>query len=285
MIYNNTLNYSFVNVDVFNATGAERLYLIESGQVTGFSTDNDQITELPTETLFNLFDNLDELSYSVKTDTSKAGTVYLVEINFKITGIRTAVNSVLEKLLSNDLTAILGDSNGRFWLLGFGQGLKSQFEYSSEDAGYTVKLSTRQLTKPEEVAFELIKSLEVNEDYEDNSVTPVYVTPIPSQGTSGGSGSGNVFNTITVNSNNYQLDNNDHFVLVTGAYTVKLPLSPVDGQQHILKATYDASVSPVIISGDEELIDGSVTAVINTNAGSMSLIYESGNWYTVAFMV
>lgn len=289
MIYNNILNYSLVNTEVFNAAGCEILYLIESNYLTGFTITNNQINTLQTgANKFSVFDNLDELSYSVKTDNSKSGTVYVIEVNFKISGIRTIVNTVLEKLLNNNLTAILGDSNGRFWLLGYNQGFRSSFDYSSEDANYSVKLVTTQLLKPEEISFDLVNNLSVNDDYEDNTVIPVYVQTVPSQngGTGGsGTGSGNVFNTITVSSDNYQLNNNDHFVIVTGAYTVFLPVSPENGQQHIIKAVYDASVSAVNITAAGVLIDSFNTVNINTNLGSLTLIYDSGEWHTTAFVV
>ncbi|WP_187270276.1 hypothetical protein, partial [Pontibacter qinzhouensis] len=159
----------------------------------------------------------------------------------------------------------------------------------SESGSYNVKMSGSQLGKVEEVSYNLMSSLELNPEANGTAPDPIYsnppITSNPGSG-SGGGGSGsaspsNVFNTVEVTTNNYQIRNDDHFIKVTGSMTVLMPVSPVNGQLHIFKATYDASVAPVIIRFNNHSIEGENEFYINTPEGSVSFIFQGMTWYQI----
>lgn len=87
--------------------------------------------------------------------------------------------------------------------------------------------------------------------------------------------------TTTVEAN-YTALSTDYFIgVVTSApYTITLPLAP-DGTVYIVKDLLgNASTNPITIT-NTALIDGTTTAVINTNYGSLTFIFANGAWSLV----
>ncbi|WP_222707318.1 hypothetical protein, partial [Pontibacter qinzhouensis] len=74
---------------------------------------------------FSIWENLESLAFTFKTETTKSGTLYHIEITFEIPVLRTYAGSLVDRLSNTKTTAIIEDENGRFWLLGFKQGLTS----------------------------------------------------------------------------------------------------------------------------------------------------------------
>lgn len=74
----------------------------------------------------------------------------------------------------------------------------------------------------------------------------------------------------------------DYFIaVITGdAYTITLPAGP-DGTTFIVKDVLgDASANPITVV-DAGLIDGAASAIINTDFGSLTFIYNNGAWSIV----
>ena len=87
---------------------------------------------------------------------------------------------------------------------------------------------------------------------------------------------------VTTIEDDYTVLPTDYFIgVVTGApITVTLPAGP-DGTTYIVKDVLgDASTNPITIV-DAGLIDGALTAVINTDFGSLTFIYNNGGWSIV----
>jgi hypothetical protein len=87
---------------------------------------------------------------------------------------------------------------------------------------------------------------------------------------------------VTTIEEDYTVLPTDYFIgVVTGApITVTLPAGP-DGTTYIVKDVLgDASTNPITIV-DAGLIDGALTAVINTDFGSLTFIYNNGGWSIV----
>jgi hypothetical protein len=87
---------------------------------------------------------------------------------------------------------------------------------------------------------------------------------------------------ITTIEEDYTAVDTDYFIgVITGApYTITLPAGP-DGRTFIVKDVLgDAGTNPITIV-DVGLIDGSATAVINTDFGSLTFIYNNGGWSIV----
>lgn len=87
---------------------------------------------------------------------------------------------------------------------------------------------------------------------------------------------------ITTIENDYTALSTDYFIgVITGApYTITLPAGP-DGTTFIVKDVLgDASINPITIL-DAGLIDGSSNAIINTDFGSLTFIYNNGGWSIV----
>jgi len=275
MIYNNPLNSSFNNRKVFTLNGCQLVYFIPVDELISYTKANDKIQSFILDgSRFNLFDNLDEIKYSVKTEVSRIDTLYAVELSFKIQKIDVIASNILQQLQNDKQSAIILDNNNNYRLLGFRQGLTVSYEQSSEDNVYTVTLATKQLTEPEFVDTVAIVNLPVNSSIEPITTTPDNIL-VPDYSNSS---NGNILQTISISSDNYQISNAEHIVIANSAYTIILPDSPQNGQEHIFKAVYDASINPVIIKSSNSLIDGNADVRINTEYGSISLFYNSGKW-------
>lgn len=87
---------------------------------------------------------------------------------------------------------------------------------------------------------------------------------------------------ITTVEEDYTALPTDYFIaVITGdAYTITLPAGP-DGTTFIVKDVLgDASANPITIV-DAGLIDGASSAIINTDFGSLTFIYNNGGWSIV----
>lgn len=87
---------------------------------------------------------------------------------------------------------------------------------------------------------------------------------------------------VTTVEQNYTALSTDYFIgVITGApYTITLPLAP-DGTMYIVKDVLgDASNNPITIV-TAGLIDGSVSAIIDTNFGSLTFLFNNNAWSIV----
>ncbi|WP_153042711.1 hypothetical protein [Rufibacter ruber] len=262
---------------------------MEADKVTDYAFVDNQVDALTMTGNFGMWDRLEALAFSVKSETSKAGTVYSVEVSFRVPALKTDTGRQIKELVKNDTTAIIEDRNGRFWLLGYKQGLSASYDAGTEDGAYNVKLVTKQLNEVEEVSYRLMTTLTLNPELDSTTPQPSYSNPpighTPDTGgnTGGGnSSSRNVYKVVTVVANNSQVTNDLHFIKVPEPYTVLLPIAPVEGQSHYFKATFDASISPVILESGSYLIDGESDFQINSDLGSVQLVFQGGAWSVIA---
>jgi hypothetical protein len=87
---------------------------------------------------------------------------------------------------------------------------------------------------------------------------------------------------VTTVEEDYTVLEEDYFIgVITGdSYTITLPSGP-EGRTVIVKDVLgDASTSPITIA-NVGLIDGSATAIINTDFGSLTFVYTNGGWSIV----
>jgi hypothetical protein len=90
-----------------------------------------------------------------------------------------------------------------------------------------------------------------------------------------------------VDTSPYQIvEDVDYFIGVvnnTGAtFVVNLPATPDTGEVYIVKDTLgNAGTDPISISGGAILIDGAGTAVINTDYGSLTFVFNGTEWNIV----
>lgn len=107
--------------------------------------------------------------------------------------------------------------------------------------------------------------------------------PAGPQGETGPAGPpGSLVVPVTTIEEDYTALPTDYFIaVITGdAYTITLPAGP-DGTTFIVKDVLgDASANPITIV-DAGLIDGAASAIINTDFGSLTFIYNNGGWSIV----
>lgn len=87
---------------------------------------------------------------------------------------------------------------------------------------------------------------------------------------------------VTTVENDYTALPSDFFigVITGGGYTISLPIS-TEGTIYIVKDVFgDAETNPITIA-HTGLIDGAASAIINTNFGSLTFIYNNGSWSIV----
>ncbi len=94
---------------------------------------------------------------------------------------------------------------------------------------------------------------------------------------------------VAIASANYTATTANHVILVdtTAARTITLPASPVDGQVfHIKDKSGSALTNNITIAGNGNNIDGAGTASINTDYGSLYIVYSSTEdaWFSLAFI-
>jgi len=98
----------------------------------------------------------------------------------------------------------------------------------------------------------------------------------------------NIYSFITV-ANNVTLTEENYVILVdtTGSVTITLPSSPSAGLAYKIKDVCGcALVHPITICAPSpHTIDGSSTAMINTDYGSLNIMADSnGNWFVLGFV-
>lgn len=76
----------------------------------------------------------------------------------------------------------------------------------------------------------------------------------------------------------------DYIGLVNSVKTVYLPASPIIGQQITISDEQgNANTLPITILGNGILIDGSTSASVNTDYGSITLLYSGNIWKVISF--
>ncbi|RNI30951.1 hypothetical protein EFA69_06570 [Rufibacter immobilis] len=283
MIYDKPLYNSFRNQIGYNITGCKRLFLTESKNVRWYGFENRQINHLDMSGSFAMFENLSNVTYSVKAEQSKNGVSYKVDITFSIGGIKADASYMLENLINSELTGVVEDRNGRYWLVGFRQGLVSDYESKTEDSSYSVKMTTTQLTKPEEIAPATMAA-QIFAPFDD-LVTPSPVFTVPSRDSQGGTTLVNKnFTVKTVTVENYQILPSDEFLLLPFANSVFLPATAPQGKQYVIKCDYDASVEPSFIKVNSGDIDYYNLIEMYTMNASFTVVYDgAGSWHIVSF--
>lgn len=295
------LQNGLANTPTFSIAGNQDLILIKNDAVLSIATNETQelvedIT-LKFGEKYNLFQDVDNLSYSVVTDISKNGTLYSIEIGFTIIIQTTAKNTLFATLRNTDVTAIVRDKNNRHWLCGLKQPLKlttQEQKIDNDTNQYTIKLTTKQRDNVKEMAPIWVKSLNTSsftdmiDSVDGGTITINYVNAT----NNGGSGSpiyvnlpNNVQKNITAPPTNYIIKQDIGIVFATAGNTVKLPATAVNGQQHIVKDyTGIASQATITVSGNGNLIDGNAIASINTDFGAITFTYNNNSWLTTAFI-
>ncbi len=99
-----------------------------------------------------------------------------------------------------------------------------------------------------------------------------------------------VINTTIINSTPYYTTNNDRFIGVSGysignnAY-IYLNTNPIIGQKIIISDIQgQALTTPIYIDGNGKNINGNSTGMINTDYGSVTLIYNGSFWSAIGFV-
>ena len=93
--------------------------------------------------------------------------------------------------------------------------------------------------------------------------------------------------TVEVVTTNITLPTTGYTILVSGATSLTLPAAPANGAAYKIKdAAGTALSSPITVNGNGNNIDGNSTALINTDYGSLALVYSSAidEWFSVAFI-
>jgi len=122
----------------------QRLFFDEGGVVSGM--------ELVVGYDWNFFENCDDTAFAISTKASKNGTIYNGEMNFTIDGVRVDTSQLVERLANTGLSALVGDSNGKYWLVGYHQPfVLAQAPYGSTNANYQIKLASFSKWAPLEV--------------------------------------------------------------------------------------------------------------------------------------
>jgi len=93
--------------------------------------------------------------------------------------------------------------------------------------------------------------------------------------------------TVEVVTTNITLPTTGYTILVSGATSLTLPAAPANGAAYKIKdAAGTALSSPITVNGNGNNIDGNSTALINTDYGSLALVYSLAidEWFSVAFI-
>jgi len=106
---------------------------------------------------------------------------------------------------------------------------------------------------------------------------------------SGGTGNQNIYSTKTIVSGNTTLTNSDFVIFCQSSVTsitLTLPIAPVDGQVYKIKDVDNALVNNITIDGNGKNIDGSSTALINTQKGGIEIVFDQtlDGWYVLNFV-
>ena len=108
-------------------------------------------------------------------------------------------------------------------------------------------------------------------------------------GSTGSSSTQNIYSSKTIISGNTTLSGSDFVVFCQSnvtSITITLPASPTNGQVYKIKDVDNALVNNITINGNGKNIDGSSTAVINTQKGGIEIVYDQtlNAWYIMNFI-
>ena len=167
MIYSNTLSDG-INFSDFNVAGIENIRLIDSTFVKALTFSGDRVSNITIQggASWNTFNEVENPSFSSVSEVRKSGTIYKNEIGFQFSQVSTTHNKVFDDLSNSTVTAIIGDNNGKYWLIGYQIGLRTtQYDkIIGETNEYTIKLSNVQKRPLYEVSPAYIQSLPIEDE-------------------------------------------------------------------------------------------------------------------------
>lgn len=80
----------------------------------------------------------------------------------------------------------------------------------------------------------------------------------------------------------FTAESNKTYMVTGAAYTINLPASPLTNDYVIIKdAAGSAAANNKTVSGNGNNIDGSSTHVINSDYGSVTVVFDGTNWFVV----
>jgi hypothetical protein len=295
MGYNN-IQYGLQNSGVYSSAGAERIIFIPFEDVKSYEViDSDVVNDIflfPNKK-YHLFDALDDISYLMTTSNTKAGKLYQLDVGFNVPNETGFKNTLFDQLTDTEVVAIVQDNNFVWWLLGHEQPLKvvsNEEKIDNDNNGYTLKLSSKQREMPYHMSntwIANVANLPFSDMINNGGVTvPVVISPpVPSNNTNPPTIPMNSGNVKVAPPNNYVIENNIEYILAVGGRTVKMPLNPVDGQQHVIKdLNSTAYLLPITIDGNGRAIDSDLKIKIDAKDGAVSLFYAANKWNTHTFI-
>ena len=299
MAYNNYMKLGLDNRPVWNTPGSKRIMFVKADVIQGIQyTESDLVdaVNLRAGEKWNLFNDLDTISYSLTPTVGKNGTLYGVEIAFTVNVQTRAKNRLFDSMRNTDLTAIVQDQNHRWWLVGLEQPLRlttQEQKLDNDNNMYTLKLTTNQRENVKEMS-DVFKANLTDADFTSmlDSIDGVTLD-IRVASTNGGSTPApgtqlpnNFLVTITAPPTGYVVLDNIGVVFATAGTTIKLPAIDINGQQHTIKDfTGLASTATITIDGNGKQIDGFSSFRINTDYGSASFTYNNGSWSVSGFVL
>jgi hypothetical protein len=97
----------------------------------------------------------------------------------------------------------------------------------------------------------------------------------------------NRYDVTGVTNSTVNLDGSEYVVLVntgSGSVTVNLEASPTSGTAVKIKDKGNALTNNITIDGNGNTIDGSSSALINTDYGALELVFDGTEWFSLAFI-
>lgn len=304
MSFQNYLLNGLDNRPVFSFSGNQRLLLapataisrVALGNETGSVTD----VQLHTGYRWNMFNEPENLSYSVTPETSRHGTVYTINIGFQVNYQTRAKNALFDSMRQTDMVAVVQDNNNQYWLCGLEQPLRLESQSQQVDTDtnqYSIKLSGKQRENVKSLSATWVNSL--NSDsftpmidsidgalvdirfdtaiQNGGSTTPTTPTTTPDLN--------HFYTTITSPPSGYVIDGAIAIVNAAAGTTIKLPATGIPGETHTVKDYRGAgSTAAITINGNGKLIDGNPEVKITTDYGSISFTYGNNTWLTTAFI-
>lgn len=294
MGYNN-IQSGLQNSSIYSTAGAQRIIFIPFEDVKSYEVvDGDIVNDifLYPNKKYHLFDNLDDISYLLTTNSTKSGKLYQIDISFVVPNETGFKNTLFDQMVDTELVAILQDNNFVWWLLGHEQPLKvvsNEEKIDNDNNGYTIKLNSKQRELPYHMSASWIANIN-NLPFStmiDNSggIVPVVINaPQPNNNTTPTIPM-NTSNVKVAPPNNYIIENSIEYILAVGGRTVKMPLNPLDGQEHVIKdLNSTAHLLPIILDGNGRNIDSDLQIKIDTKDGAVSLFYAANKWNTHTFI-
>lgn len=292
-----TLQNGLDNRPVFHIPGAYRILLIPQADIYRCAINSENRVEevyLVSGKKWNLFNDMDNISFTKTPKLTKNGTLYQVEIGFTVNVQTTSKNNLFNSLRETELTAVVQDKNNRWWMVGNEQPLKvsSQEEIIDNDNNvYKIKLfaeQRKQVLGMSQAWFSTLDMIPMNDavDTIDGANVPIAVITPQTNGTVIPTPVIITQITITTPPTGYVITPAVGVVFAAANTTIKLPPSAVNGQEHTIKDfSGNSSYSlPITVDGNGHSIDGEATVSINTDYGALKVIYVDGVWLTTGFV-